>query len=124
MYKSICVCIHKPPSVRPLTSKWRVTHNVCHGVDLGPGVHDVELLGVLVGGGDGSDVALVLPAPPTAGPHQGLAAAGDGGVRDWVEPGEHLHEMGGGAAAHLDGHKRLATYSYTLNDIHIQCICV
>lgn len=38
-----------------------VSHDVCHGVDLGSGVHDVELLGVGVGLHDGLREKGIMP---------------------------------------------------------------
>ena len=75
---------------RPLNLTSDPTHNVCNGVDLGACVHDVQLLGVLVAGGDGTDVGLVLLAAAPARPNQRLAAPRDGRVRHGMEPRENL----------------------------------
>lgn len=61
-----------------------MTDYVCYCIDLGPGIHDKQLLGVLVGLVYGLDVALVFLAPLLAWANQGLAAAGDRGMGDGV----------------------------------------
>lgn len=89
-----------------------VSHDVCHGVDLGSGIHDVELLGVRVGLHDGLREKGIMPGTHTdtrahtthaykyisfvfftaflSRSYQRLTAAGDGGMGDWMEPGEGL----------------------------------
>ena len=67
-----------------------MTHNVGNSIDLGSGIHNKQFLGVLVSFEDGLDVCLILLASLPRGTNQRLTATSNGGMSDWVKPGEYL----------------------------------
>ena len=70
-------------------------YQISNSIDLRSGIHDVDLLGVLVGLQDSGDVAFIIPAPLGGwrSSHQRLAAPGNGGMGHWVQPGQNLCNM-------------------------------
>lgn len=68
------------------------SHLVGYSIDARPGIKDEYFVGLCVGVHDRLQVFLILFAPFTAHANHRLAAAGDGGLAFWVNPGQDLVE--------------------------------